>query len=191
MTLFSTTRFDDIARIEVFRPGGEALGALDINRYRVVKKDGAPEKRVFITSLPAPKGAPDGWYRARITLKNGERHEARDYVMVHTMDMAGDLQPPAGAAGIPVPAELAWSAVPGAAYYQVFIKDLWEDGKIILSSELVTKPRLTLPPGVIKADGSYAWLVHARDVNNHVLLGDFNHGSLSREIQFSTAADSK
>lgn len=85
-------------------------------------------------------------------------------------------------------AELAWLAVPGAAHYQVFIKDLWDDGKIIHSSELVTKPRLTLPPGVIKADGSYAWLVHARDVNNHVLLGDFNHGSLSREVKFSTAA---
>jgi hypothetical protein len=188
MLLFSTTRFDDIARIEVARPDGRPLGALDLNRYRVVKKDGAPEKRVFMTNVPAPAGAADGWYTARITLQNGERHEARDYVMVHTMAQAAGLQPPDGAEAVPVPAELAWSPVPGAAHYQVFIKDLWEDGKIILSSQLVTQPRLTLPAGLIGPDGSYAWFVHARDVNNHVLLGDFNHGSLSREAKFSTAA---
>ncbi len=52
---------------------------------------------------------------------------------------------------------------------------------------MLTQPRLVLPRGLLKPGGIYAWRVHARDVNENILLGDFNHGSLSAEIQFTTA----
>ena len=75
--------------------------------------------------------------------------------------------------------------MPGAQYYQVFIKDLWNGDQVIYTSNILAQPRLPLPPGLLQRGGEYTWRVHARDTNGHILLGDFNHGSLSREVGFS------
>ncbi|MDH4190905.1 MAG: hypothetical protein OEW21_11950 [Betaproteobacteria bacterium] len=40
---------------------------------------------------------------------------------------------------------------------------------------------------MLQKDGYCAWRVHARDVNEHVLFGDFNHGSLGPQMKFSVA----
>ena len=70
-------------------------------------------------------------------------------------------------------------------YYQVFLRDLWNDGKMIFSSKLLDEPRVQLPPDLLEAGGYYSWIVHARDLNEHYMLGDFNHGSISPVYTFS------
>jgi hypothetical protein len=185
MTLFSTTHFKAIDKVEVFTPDGGLLGELDKSRFKLVKKKGKPEKRVFIKNLQIPANKQEGWYTAHITMKDGRKYLARDYVIIKPMPkVSGHI--PTHQATIPIPKVLKWQAVGGAKYYKVYIKDLWDDGKIIHVSKLLDKPQLTLPRGLLKADGWYAWKVHARDVNEHQLLGDFNHGSLSPYLEFTT-----
>ena len=83
-----------------------------------------------------------------------------------------------------VPEKLTWEPVPGAGFYQVFIRDLWNDSKLIHTSKLLTRPELELPPGLLQQGGYYSWIIHARDTNSHILLGDFNHGSLNKSATF-------
>jgi len=186
LALFSTTQFDNVASVEVVSPVGQSLGTLNLERYKVVKKKGKPEKRIFITQIPVPKGAMDGWYLGKVTLRNGRRYEARDRVLIQSMGRASNTRPAHESQNIPVPKELRWDAIPGAKYYQVFIHDLWDDGKLIHTSKFINTPRYILPKGLLQKDGWYAWRVHARDVNEDVELGDFNHGSLNTEVNFTT-----
>ncbi|MBE0614513.1 MAG: hypothetical protein IH604_12660 [Burkholderiales bacterium] len=187
MALFSTTRYKEIGEIEVFDPGNRSLGRLDLRRYRLVLNPGKPEKRVFIANIAVPDKAADGWYSARITMRAGETFSARDYVALGRLPRAGDLIPADGAENVTLPKELKWNAVPGAKYYQVFVKDLWDGERLILTSTMLDKPRLALPPGLLQPGGAYSWRVHARDVNEDPKLGDFNLGSLSAEVKFSVA----
>lgn len=187
LMLFSTTRFAEIDRVEVFYPDGRPLAPFDLNRYRVVKQPGKPEKRVFMANVPLPANAPAGWYRATIRLKDGSTREARDRIEVRDMPMATGLLPAPGSEGIPLPTQLSWQPVPGAKHYQVFIWDKWQGSREIFKSKLLAEPRLALPPGLLQRGGSYKWRVHARDVNEDVELGDFNHGSLSPIVLFTVA----
>lgn len=187
MSLFSTTRFSEIEAIEVLMPDGKLLGKMDLSKYRLVIKQGKPEKRVFISQTNIPANAPNDWYSARITMKDGKKYSARDYVSIETMPIAAKLIPPANAENIPLPKELSWPAVAGAKYYQVYIKDLWDGERVIHTSGFLDQPRIQLPPGLIVPGGWYSWRVHARDVNEDKKLGDFNHGSLGAEQQFSVA----
>jgi hypothetical protein len=186
MALFSTPRYADVGRIEVLRPDGAPLGELDLARYRMLRKAGQPEKRVFIHHLPVPPDAPEGWYNARILLKDGTQYSARDYVRITAMPQANGFDPPSGAEGIVVPTQLRWSPIAGARHYQVYIRDAWDEGQLLYTSPLLNSPQLQLPPGLLKPGGLYRWRVHARDVNEHPEVGDFNHGSLSVEASFST-----
>ncbi len=185
--LFSTTRFDDIKEIEVLYPDGRLLIKMDLTRYRLVEKPGKPLKKVFLGAENVPAKAPSDWYSARITMKDGKKYSARDFVSIETMPIAANLNPPANAENISLPRELTWSAVAGAKYYQVFIKDLWDDERVIHTSGFLDQPRLQLPSGLIQPGGWYSWRVHARDVNEDKRLGDFNHGSLGAEQKFSVA----
>jgi len=187
LMLFSTTRFTDITHIEVFAPNGQLLSPLNLNRYRVVLRKGKPEKRVFITNLDLPSKPATGWYRTVVTLKNGSTVEARDRVEIRAMPLATGLSPADGSENIPPPQELSWQPVPGARHYQVYVLDKWQGGKEIYKSRLLSVPRLTLPKGLLEQGGSYQWRVHARDVNEHIELGDFNHGSLSPIHRFTVA----
>lgn len=183
MALFSTTRPAEVIEVAVFLPDGRRLGALDLNKYRVLpRKKGKPKKHAYISYFAVPVDAEDGWYTAEIRLADGARHRARDLVLHRTLARPENLS----AAGMvaDIPPALSWNPVPGATYYQVFVKDLWGDGAVSFSSDLVTQPRVVLPPGLLRRDGSYAWRVHARDVNQHPQFGDFNHGSLSDEAVF-------
>ena len=47
MSLFSTTKFDLLKEIRVFKPDGDVLVTLGLDRYNLVQKPGKPEKRVF------------------------------------------------------------------------------------------------------------------------------------------------
>lgn len=187
MSLFSTTRFNEIETIEVLMPDGKLLSKLDLSKFRLVLKKDKPEKRVFINQTDIPKNAPNGWYSTRITLKDGKKYSARDYVSIETMPIVSKLNPPADAENIPLPKELSWPAVAGAKFYQVYIKDMWEEERVIHTSGFLDQPRLQLPAGLIVPGGWYSWRVHARDVNEDKKLGDFNHGSLGTEQKFSVA----
>ncbi len=187
MALFSTTRFNELQEVQVIEPDGRVLGKLDLSRYRVLRRVEGPAKHVFFAHMPVTGAVQNGWYLGRITLKDGSRFIAKDYVIGGAMPLVVDVAPADGAKLPDVPAELSWNPVPGARYYQVFIKDVWGDGQMIHTSKILTEPRLPLPPGLLQREGEYAWRVHARDTNGHILLGDFNHGSLSREFGFSIA----
>ena len=187
MALFSTTQFEELGAVEVDDPDGRELGKLDLTKYRVVLNKGKPEKRVFISQLPIPADAPNGWYQARITLRDGKTVIGKDYVVIATMPQPDGFNP-ADKVEIPdVPEQLSWNPVPGAKFYQVTIKDAWADGKLIHTSKLLSEPRLVLPLGMLQRGGSCSWRVHARDINEDVNLGDFNYGTLGRELEFSIA----
>ena len=141
-----------------------------------------------MTQTDVPDGAPDGWYSATVTLTDGTQIMARDYVVVARLPRPSGLNPPDGAEQIPTPEKLTWSPVDQAGWYQVFIRDIWNDGKLIYTSKLQREPVLVLPPGLLQADGLYTWKVHARDINEDKQLGDFNKGSMSSVSTFSTAA---
>lgn len=185
MPLFSTERFSEIERIEIYAPDNSFIAELDLQRFRILKRKGKPEKRVFIRQIDMPDNATDGWYSARVGLSDGTRYQARDYVILSQLPQVLDRFPGNGAVLEQVPAELSWKPVDGAAFYQVFIRDLWNDSRLVYTSKLLQETRLDLPPGLIESGGSYSWVIHARDTNEHGLLGDFNHGSLNRPAIFS------
>jgi hypothetical protein len=187
MFVFSTTRLDAIERVTVFYPDGTALSELDLSRYRVLTAPGKPEKRVVINQEPLPAQAPNGWYAAHIALKNGRTYVARDRIAINVLPIAIGHEPANSEAEIPLPTQLRWQAVPGATHYQVYIKDMWNGGQEFFRSKVLSAPQLDLPPDLLKPGGYYRWRVNARDVHEHPEFGDFNHGSLSEELEFVVA----
>ncbi|MCF8178084.1 MAG: fibronectin type III domain-containing protein [Sulfuritalea sp.] len=187
MALFSTKHFNDIARIELLTPNGSTMGLFDPKRYRVVDEPGKEEKRVLIAHFGIPNENPEGWYSARITMKDGRKFEARDHVLRKLLPFASNPQPPAGAENIPMPTELRWDPVPGAAFYQVYLRDEWESERYLLKTKIIKDNFFKLPPGLLKPGGSYTWRIHARNIDGDPEWGDFNHGSLAKEISFTIA----
>jgi len=184
MALFSTLRFDEVARVSVFAPGGAHVGDLDLARFRAFKTAQGQQKRAFIAHFDLPEKAVDGWYRAEVSLKDGCRVEARDYVIHHLMAQPTATQPAPGAGGVSASTELRWAPIPGAKYYEVFLRNDW-DGIESTASGLLTESRYKPPKGMLQSGGEYVWRIHARDSDGNVLLGDFNHGSLSPEMRFT------
>jgi hypothetical protein len=184
MALFSTTSYDSIKKIEIFDDKNRSLGELSLDKYRLIMLEKPKrEKRVFIKQIEIPASSGNGWYSAHIHLKNNKIITARDYVINHKMDRAFVIKPAADAMDISMPDKLIWKPVAGAAYYQVFINDIWQ-GKNVYQSALLSKAELKLPKKLLQPGGSYCWRIHARDVNENVLLGDFNHGSVTSCFNF-------
>lgn len=188
LVVFSTFKYDQIRSVTIFRPDGSVLGKMDLSRYKVVMNKGKPEKRAFINQFGREKGDANGWYRADVELANGEHYEARDYVEIRRLDMARAVAPRNEEELATPPDQIEWEAIPGARFYKLFIRDLWDDGRLIHESKLLKTHRYSLPKGLLNPGGWYSWKVHARDVNEDPRLGDFNHGSLSDEVQFTIQA---
>lgn len=184
MALFSTPHFDEVAKVSVFAPDGKFVGNLDLNRFRAFKNQSGQAMRAFITHFDLPDKAVDGWYRAEINLKNGSHFEARDYVIHYSMAQPTGIQPVPNASDVPASTDLRWDPIPGAKYYEVFLRDDWA-GTEATASGLLTAPRFIPPQGLLQPGGEYVWRIHARDSDGNVLLGDFNHGSLSPEMSFT------
>lgn len=184
MALFSTPRFDEVAKIAVFAPDGKHVGDLDLTQFRSFKTKTGQAKRAFIAQFDLPKTAVDGWYRAEINLKDGSRTEARDYVIHQMMGQPTGNQPAPGSSNVPASTELRWDPIPGARFYEVFVKDVWV-GNESFNSGLLTEPHFVPPKGLLQPGGEYMWRIHARDSDGNVLLGDFNHGSLGPEMSFT------
>lgn len=184
MALFSTERFQDIERVTVLTPDGGVLGNLDLSQFRAFKSSTGKDKRAFIEHFRMPEHPVDGWYKSIILLKDGSHDEASDYVVHRFMNLASGMIPSPGAENIALPRELRWDPMPGARFYQVYIRDKWND-QLLHESKLLQEPVYTLPVGLLQAGGYYGWTIHARDVNEHILLGDFNHGTTSGEYTFT------
>ncbi len=115
-------------------------------------------------------------------MKNGDVVKAKDYVDMEFLPIATNLFP-GNNTEVNLPVTLSWASIPEAKYYQVFVRDIWEERKLVFRSKLQKEAEITIPQGKLKAGGEYEWLVHARDVNKDVRLGDFNAGS---RTQYST-----
>jgi hypothetical protein len=189
MPLFSTVRYGEITAIDVHYPDGTTLTSLNLDKYMPIKRKGKPEKRVFMSEIDVPDGAEDGWYTVTVKLSDGTQVTAKDYVIISSLSRISEVNPPDGAEDIALPVTLSWTPVADSNFYQVFIRDVWNESKMIYTSKLLDKPELTVPAGVLEPDGLYSWKVHSRDVNEDVKLGDFNKGSMSRAMTFSTASD--
>ena len=186
LVLFSTQRFKEIRQIDTYYPDGSVLNRMDLSRYKLIKKKGKPTKRVFVSEIPVDANIAGGWFSAKISMHDGSIHQAGDFVYITAMPLAQNVVPKPRSENIPVPRRFSWDPVPGAKYYKVFVSDLWDDGRIIFDSGLLKTPYVDPPEGLIKKNGWYQWSIHARDVNEHVLFGDFNHGSNLVGLQFTT-----
>lgn len=187
MTLFSSTRYNEIRSVEVRTPQGKVLTELDLSRYRLIGPADKPTKKVFIRQVAIPQGSRSGWYSARVVLTSGAVLFARDYVDLGVLGRVTGQQPANEAVLRKPPQRLHWHAVKGARFYQVFVRDNWDDGREIYRSKLLASPFLDVPAGLLQPGGYYSWVVHARDVNEDIRLGDFNRGSLSKSISFTIA----
>ena len=184
MALFSTYKYEEVEKIEIYTPDNNMLGEIGKDKFRIVQKKGKPEKRVFIRQIEIPEKYGNGWYRSIITMKDGQKYEAKDYVIIASMGKPEAIQPAANAFINEIPKKLSWKPVPGAKNYLVFIIDSWEQ-RTIYTSKMLDKPELIVPKGILQKGGIYTWRIHARDVNENALLGDFNHGSLNEPIEFT------
>lgn len=185
LAVFSTYQYDKVKNVKVFAPDGKAVGSFVLDKFQIIKKKGKPTKKVFLTQMPLTDPKQDGWYRARIEMADGSRHVAKDYVEIIIMDRAQQRVPPENSVNIDPPRELRWRPVPGARFYRVYIRDIWDGERVIFSSKVLTEPKVSVPPNLLKPGGYYGWKVHARDVNEDAERGDFNHGSLTDYIEFS------
>jgi hypothetical protein len=186
MPLFSTTHYPEVADIKVYYPDGKLLTSMDLARFKLVKIKGKPEKHVIMKQVDVPDGAVNGWYSATVSMTDGTKVTAKDYVIVSRLPRPSIIYPPDGAEQIPIPGKLTWSGVK-KGYYKVYIRDVWDDGKLIYTSKLLSKPELAIPSSLLQPGGLYSWKVNARDVNEDILLGDFNKGSMSIDASFSIA----
>jgi hypothetical protein len=182
MLVFSTVRHAEVQRVEVLDAAGRPVGDMDLNRYREHPKQKG--KRIYITHLPLLEPARDGWFTARIHLKDGGIVTAGDFLVHTIMAYAGDMQPADQSTLASPPRELKWTPPPGSTHWTVTIRDTWDNDALVHATGTLTQPTLTVPDGVLKPGGAYAWQVHARDNNGNVLLGDFNHGSMSKVNHF-------
>jgi len=185
LALFSTVHYKNINEIEIFDPDNRKITSLDLDRFRQVETKSKKIKKVFIKQVEVDATFKDGWYRSVVSLNDGTKVISYDYVKYTLMEMASKTVPEDESEEVDVPESLRWKKIDDAKYYQVFIKDMWQDGKLIYTSKLLDKNKLKLPEGLLEPGGYYSWRIHARDVNEDIKLGDFNHGSLSKILTFS------
>lgn len=186
LAVFSTYNFNDISNIQVLSPDNKIIGEFNLKKYRLLIDKKKKEKRVFIKQLEIPANAKNGWYYTKVNLKNGTTIIPKDYVIIDKLTIAKISNPNIKKELKSIPKSFVLKKIAGAQYYQAFIRDTW-DSKLIYKSKLLNKPEIHIPDNLLKKGGFYTIQIHARDTNEHQLLGDFNHGSLTKKIDFSIA----
>lgn len=184
--LFSTPQYARVQDMVVFDPKGRELTRLQKQRYRPLERMGKPPKRVYMLDLEAGDDIVGGWYSIRVTDLDGKVHIARDLVPRTRLQGVRKVVPTDGAQAVKLPLKLTWDRVPGAQFYQVYVRDAWSD-ELVFQSKLLDRNEIAIPAGRLEPGGSYQWSVHARDVNEHILLGDFHNGSMSQKFRFLVA----
>jgi hypothetical protein len=184
--LFSTEKFNEVTEMEVFDPSGSSLATLDKSRFIQLQRKGKPEKRVYMVDLDMSDSARTGWYTIKVKTTDGKEYLARDYVLLTRINRVSDMVPSSEDSAFPLPVTLTWSKVPGAGYYRAFIRDEWT-GELVFRTKLISENSIKIPEGKLLPGGYYSWAVHARDINEHILLGDFHMGSMSKKAFFNVA----
>ena len=184
--LFSSEKYNQIDSMKVFTPAGKLLVQLDNKKFSILKRKNKPDKRVFMLDIDVPENALDGWYNIKVKTKNGKQYQAKDYVILNKIGRVTAMQPASEEKKYSLPITLKWKPVSGALYYVVYLKDGWT-GKLVYKSKPLKNHKTKIPKGKLEPGGYYKWFVHARDTNEHVLLGDFNMGSISKKVTFMTA----
>lgn len=182
--LFSSEKYDQIESMEVFTPENKLLVKLDKRKFRTLKRKNKPDKRVFIIDSDITENASTGWYDIRIKTKDGKKYNAKDYVVMNRLNRASSMQPANKNKQYKLPITLKWKEIEGAQYYQVFVRDEWTQ-QLIFKTKLINSNKVQIPNIKLEPGGYYSWRVHARDINEHILLGDFNMGSMSQHAYFS------
>ena len=185
MVIFSTKEYSNLKSVDIFDTNNNKLTSLNLSKFKVIKRKGKKDKRVFIKQIDIPKSSKNGIYTAKANFKKGSSVTASDYVIIKEMGIVSDVTPKSKTELTSSPTELKWKEIDGAKHYKVFIRDMWQDGKVIFKSKLLNKSSVKLKNIKLQPGGFYQWQVHARDINEHILLGDFNHGSLSNVFDFS------
>lgn len=185
--LFSTFEFDQVSGVRVSYPDGTPMIELGLVHFIEFEQKGR-KKRAFLEELDTPEQIPNGWYTANITFKDGRSFTAKDFIDTTKglLPIPAQPQPEHDATGVSLPVELSWAPVPGASHYQVFIRDLW-DRKLVFRSKLIPETSIRVPDEKLQPGGLYEWLVHARDVNEDPVLGDFNIGAQTAYFVFEVA----
>ena len=191
MLVYATHRHDDIESIEVYDPARNSLGKMNLNKFRyipatVVKNKSIEDKKVFINQIPIPRNTIKGEFTATVVTNNKQIHHYADWMFLDKKVGSAKIDFPTNkASNISKTPILKWQAPENGQYYQVFIKDNWT-GKSIYSSKTLNKTEFKVPDKLLKNDGWYAWKVHAKDMDETILYGDFNAGSLSEYHSFTT-----
>ena len=183
--LFSSEKYQQIESMKVYTPDNQLLVDLDKEKFKVIQRKNKPEKRVFMLNMDIPASASTGRYKIIVTSADGSTHNASDYVIMSTLEKASEMQP-ADNKIFSLPITLKWKPVAGSQYYQVFVRDAWTE-KQVFQSKLIDTPEIRIPDEKIEPGGDYYWVIHARDTNEHILLGDFHMGSLSKKTFFTVS----
>jgi hypothetical protein len=181
--VFSTFDFNNLESVSIENPDGTEILKLDTSSFIEFKSKGR-KKRAFLQDHELADTPKAGWYTAKIHLKDGTVAEARDYVDPGLLPFAEKTYPEESQE-VPLPVTVRWNPIKGATHYKVVIRDIWNNRKIAFRSKLITETALTIPDGKLEVDGEYEWLVHARDVNEDPILGDFNLGSQTAYSTFT------
>ena len=184
--LFSSEKYNQIESMNVFTPDNQLLVSLDKNKFKHLKRKNKPNKKVFMLDIDVPESASTGWYSIDVQAKDGSTYQAKDYVVMTRLEKVSKLQPSGEDKTFSLPITLRWDPVAGSQYYQAFVRDVWTE-KLVFKSKLLNKSEVKIPEDKLKPGGDYYWVVHARDTNEHILLGDFHMGSLSNKTFFTVA----
>ncbi len=194
MLVYATHHYNNLDSIKVLTPEDSELGEINQNTYRylaakTVNGKNIADKKVFITQIPFTKNLTKGTFKAVVTTHSGQIHQYKDEVNVDYIIASAKINYPVDkATEITLTPTLKWQPVDQAKYYQIFIKDNWT-GEKVYASKTLNQTQFTLPKEILKKDGWYAWKVHAKDMDETIQYGDFNAGSLSETITFTTIAD--
>lgn len=184
--LFETEKYQYIDSMSVYTPDDKLLVTLDNTKFLSQKRKYRPEKRFFILDIDVPEFATTGWYSIDVKTKNGQSFKAKDYVIMSRLQRVSQMTPSGDDVVVRLPVVLQWKTVPGAYYYQVYVRDAWTD-ELVYTSDTTEKNATRIPNNMLEAGGYYYWRVNARDLKGSILLGDFHMGSMSEKAYFNVA----
>ncbi|NOR42025.1 MAG: hypothetical protein GQ572_01725 [Gammaproteobacteria bacterium] len=184
--LFSSEKYDQIESMDVYTPDDHLLVNLDKTRFKILKRKNKPNKKVYMLDIDIPEQATTGWYKIDVKSNDGTIYHAKDYVIMTRLEQVSRMHPSDENKEFNLPITLKWDPVAGSQHYQAFVRDVWTE-KLVFRSKLIETPEIKIPDNKLEPGGEYYWVVHSRDTNEHLLLGDFHMGSLSKKTYFTVA----
>lgn len=184
--LFSSEKHDQIESMNVYTPDDQLLVSLDKNTFKTLKRKNKANKKVYMLDIDIPEMASTGWYKIDVKTNDGAIYHAKDYVIMTRLEQVSKMRPSDEDKEYSLPITLKWNPVAGSMHYQAYVRDVWTE-KLVFRSKLIDTPEIEIPIDKLEPGGEYYWVVHSRDTREHVLLGDFHMGSMSKKAFFTVA----